>query len=47
MGALATEAPDASVMVPVIVAKPVWPKPAEADKRSTATSEIRLIKIPL
>ena len=40
-------APVGSVMVPVMVARPVWPKPTEADARSTATSEIRLMKIPL
>src|SRR5712691_9855804 len=39
-------APVVSVIVPVTLAKTVWPKPTEADKRSTATSEIRLMKIP-
>jgi hypothetical protein len=43
-GALATTAPVGSETVPVIVAKAVWPKPTEANKRSTDTSEIRLIK---
>jgi len=29
------------------VANAVWPKPIEADKRSTAISEIRLMEFPL
>jgi hypothetical protein len=43
MGAFATGAPLWSVMIPVIVARPVWPKPADAHKKSIAGSEIRLI----
>jgi hypothetical protein len=44
-GAFATTAPVESVMVPVTVAKAVWPKPTEAQKSKPATSKIGLIKI--